>query len=75
VEAMIEVGGATVVEHHLQKNPLTGGWRLAFDVLPEEQGILEEALPDRMKKPLELRALLRLKDEVLTETWSYVVHP
>jgi glucans biosynthesis protein len=75
VEAMIEVGGATVVEHHLQKNPLTGGWRLAFDVLPEEQGMLKEALPDRMKNPLELRALLRMGDEVLTETWSYVVHP
>jgi glucans biosynthesis protein len=75
VTAGIEVGGGKVVEQHIVQNPATGGWRLSFDVLPSDQGVLQGALPDRMKKPLELRALLRLNDEILTETWSYVVFP
>ena len=52
-----------------------GGWRLAFEVLPEKTNPLDEMLPDKMKKPLELRALLRQGDEILTETWSYAVFP
>jgi glucans biosynthesis protein len=75
IEAMISVGGGKVTEHHLQKNAFTGGWRLVFEVLPEKTGPLDQMLPDKMKSPLELRALLRQGEKILTETWSYVVFP
>ena len=39
------------------------GWRLVFDVEPDG------------KKPVDLRAFLRLRDEVLTETWTQVLRP
>jgi glucans biosynthesis protein len=61
VEADISAGGGKVLEQHIERNKYTGGWRLAFPVM--------RTVTD---KPLELRAFLRLKDEVLTETWSYV---
>ena len=75
IEAMVSVGGGKVTEQHLEKNAYTGGWRLSFEVLPDKAGALGQILPEKMKKPLELRALLRQGDEVLTETWSYVVFP
>ena len=75
VEAMVSVGGGKVTEQHLEKNAYTGGWRLSFEVLPDKAGALGQILPEKMKKPLEMRALLRQGDEVLTETWSYVVFP
>jgi glucans biosynthesis protein len=75
VEALVSVGGGKVIEQHLEKNAVSGGWRLSFEVLPDQTGPLDQVLPDKMKKPLELRALLRQGNEVLTETWSYVVYP
>lgn len=52
-----------VLDQHLLKNPVTGGWRLTFQV--------------RAKKPvpLELRAFLAMEKAALTETWSYAVLP
>ena len=45
------------------KNPVTGGWRLIFEMKP------------RQSDPIEARAFLKLEDKVLTETWSYVIEP
>lgn len=61
LEADLSADGGKIVEQHIRKNPFTGGWRLVFRVQRTESG-----------RPLELRAFLREKDEILTETWSYV---
>jgi glucans biosynthesis protein len=52
-----------IIDQHLIKNPVTGGWRLSFQA--------------RVKKPepLELRAFLAMDKAALTETWSYAVLP
>jgi glucans biosynthesis protein len=59
------VGGdakGKLVDQHVVKNPLTGGWRLTFQVKPEDP-------------PFDLRAFLDRGGETLTETWSDVVLP
>lgn len=68
VRGVITVGsgseiGEELVEQHVTKNPVTGGWRLGFQVRPKDA------------KPLELRAFLQKGTEALTETWSYTLHP
>ena len=55
--------GDELVEQHVVKNPVTGGWRLGFQVKPKN------------KDPLNLRAFLQKGDDVLTETWSYTLLP
>jgi glucans biosynthesis protein len=70
VKASISVGGGELVEHHLEKNSVTGGWRLVFQVY-RKGGTLPRVIPGT-EQPLELRAFLRQGDKVLTETWSYV---
>ncbi len=45
-----------VIDH---KNLVTGGWRAFFELVPDKNN------------PADLRAFLKLKDNVLTETWSY----
>jgi glucans biosynthesis protein len=71
LEAEIGVGAnATLVEHQLAKNPYTGGWRLVFQIQPEAG-----ALNLVHKDLIELRAFLRYKGAVVTETWSYGVQP
>jgi len=52
-----------LMNQHVVKNPVTGGWRLVFQVQLEEDSASE------------LRAFLDLGGETLTETWSYVVLP
>jgi len=53
--------GATLFDEHVYKNPITGGWRLTFQIKPKDD------------RPVELRAYLaRPGGDVLTETWSYV---
>jgi len=66
IRAVVTVGSggdddSQVVEQHVVKNEVTGGWRLVFHVHPASDD------------PLELRAFLQLKDETLTETWTYVM--
>lgn len=52
-----------ILEQQVIRNPVTGGWRLVFQVgLPDDDSV-------------ELRAFLRHGDEVLTETWSYLLMP
>ncbi len=52
-----------LLEQQVQKNPITGGWRLVCQVRPTGD------------RPLELRGFLQQKDQALTETWTYVVEP
>ena len=68
VRGVINVGARTeigeeLVEQHVVKNPITGGWRLGFQVRPKSG------------EPLELRAFLQKGDEALTETWSAALRP
>lgn len=70
VEAEIGVGGGEVIEQHIEKNSVSDGWRLVFQVKKKE-GPLDRVTGGN-EEPLELRAFLRQEDEVLTETWSYV---
>jgi periplasmic glucans biosynthesis protein len=60
------VGGEAageVLDQQVVKNPVSGAWRLSFQVRPAK------------KEPLELRAFLDEGGVTLTETWSYVVMP
>ena len=60
------VGGeesAEIADQQVVKNPVTGGWRLSFDVKPQKKGTIE------------LRAFLDQGGQPLTETWSYLVEP
>ncbi len=54
---------AELLDQQVVKNPVTGGWRLAFQVRPKRN------------EPVELRAFLMLGERVLTETWSYLLVP
>jgi glucans biosynthesis protein len=64
VKAVITVGqDGQLVQQGAFKNPVTGGWRLAFQVKPPKD------------KSLELRAFLQHDKDALTETWSYQLAP
>jgi len=70
LEAVIDVGAeARLLDQQVRKNDVTGGWRLVFQVKPEENPTLaEKIMPD--KKPIaEMRAFLRRGTNILTETW------
>ena len=53
-----------LIESRIQRNDVTGGWRLRLRVKRIDE-----------RKPIELRAFLRAGSDVLTTTWSYVVPP
>ena len=60
IKPVINVGQDGQLAHQsILKNPVTGTWRLAFQVKPPKG------------KPLELRAFLQHEKNVLSETWSY----
>jgi glucans biosynthesis protein len=62
VEGIVTVSQeGKVIQQSVQKNPVTGGWRLAFQVIAPKG------------KPLEMRAFLQNGKSTLTETWSYVL--
>jgi periplasmic glucans biosynthesis protein len=63
VSLAAEADAAELLHQHVVKNPVTGGWRLTFEVKPKR------------KEPLELRAFLDKGGDTLTETWSYVLLP
>ena len=46
-----------------REEPATNGWRLTFQVRPKQ------------REPIELRAYLDQGNTVLSETWSYALHP
>ncbi len=62
VQSILDVGhggrGAELLEQQLIANPVTGGFRLVFQLRPIQD------------EPVDLRAYLRLGSEVLTETWA-----
>jgi glucans biosynthesis protein len=65
VEAVFTVdGNAELVESNTYRNEVTGGWRATLRVRRLDE-----------KKPVELRAFLRLANATLSETWSYVIPP
>ncbi len=54
---------AELLDQHVVKNVVTGGWRLTFQVRPKQKNVIE------------LRAFLDKGGEALTETWSYSLAP
>jgi glucans biosynthesis protein len=70
VQGVVSVAGGPeaqarveILEQHIVRNPVTGGWRLVFQLRPQDDD------------PVELRAFLRHGEDVLTETWSYLLVP
>lgn len=63
VDTEAEPKPAEVLEQQVIYNPVTHGRRLVFQVKPPDDG------------PVELRAFLRHGDDVITETWSYLMLP
>jgi len=64
VQAVVSVTGGRVVEQHVEQNSFAEGVRASFEVAPETTA-----------RDVELRAFLKSKDDVLTETWSYLWQP
>jgi glucans biosynthesis protein len=62
--AVVTAGsGARLSDEHVYKNPVTGGWRVSFQMKPKDA------------TPVELRAYLERGGDVLSETWSSVWLP
>jgi glucans biosynthesis protein len=59
VEAVVSGSTGQIQSVVVHKNPHTHGWRLSFELLPQDDA------------PSELRCFLKLGNDVLTETWSY----
>ncbi|GIW42330.1 MAG: glucans biosynthesis protein G [Candidatus Binatia bacterium] len=63
LEGVLTLGDPSrFVEQQVIPNPVSGGWRLVFQVR-------------RPSQPLEMRAFLRKGRDALTETWSYLLEP
>jgi glucans biosynthesis protein len=74
-EGVVTVGsGAKFMEQQVYKNRFTGGWRLVFQILLDDALSTDKDRP-KIKDTVELRAFLKLGDNVLTETWSYAYEP
>lgn len=63
VSAQVSVSVGKLLDAQLHPIASTRTWRLVADVEPDG------------KKPIEMRAFLRLYDEALTETWTYRWRP
>ncbi len=63
VSAGPEEGAAELLGQNVVKNPVTGDWRLTFQVRPLRN------------QPIELRAFLDKGGHALTETWTYTLMP
>ncbi|MGE5523910.1 MAG: glucan biosynthesis protein G [Rhodospirillaceae bacterium] len=65
IESVVTIdGNGEVVENNTYPNEVTGGWRMALRIRRVDE-----------KKPVELRAYLRLNKETISETWSYIIPP
>lgn len=73
LDANVWVGaGGKLLSKRVQRNDLTGSWRLVFEVEPDATSPLAMLLPD--KRPMtEMRASLHHGMTPLTETWTYAV--
>lgn len=71
VEAIVNIGsGARLLEQQVFKNDVTGGWRLVLHVQPENDPTLTEKIMPERRPLVEMRAFLRHKDSILSETWT-----
>jgi glucans biosynthesis protein len=59
VEAMVSASTGEIHNTVVQRNPFTNGWRLSFELDPQEA------------RSVELRCYLKSGTDTLTETWSY----
>jgi glucans biosynthesis protein len=57
-------GNVEVLRRHTYRNDATGGWRMALELRRVDSG-----------KPAELRAFLRMDNNPVSETWSYILPP
>jgi glucans biosynthesis protein len=65
VDVALWVGpNGELLEKHMRRNEITGGWRVVVRFRQLDAG-----------KPVELRAHLSHGKEVLSETWSYILPP
>lgn len=68
-----------LVDKQLEKNTVTGGWRLTLTLTPPQGGVLDSLLAAREGPPLlPISAHLKKGEnlaEVLTETWRYNLIP
>ncbi|CAN5906290.1 glucan biosynthesis protein G [soil metagenome] len=62
VEAVVSTSSGKILRQRAERSP-TGTWRLFTEIEPDG------------RKPVDLRAFLRLRGEALTETWSYLLRP
>ncbi|HWP66965.1 MAG TPA: glucan biosynthesis protein G [Candidatus Limnocylindria bacterium] len=68
LEGVVTIGSGTeaqgrLLEQQVLKNPVTGGWRLVFQMQPAGD------------EPIDIRAFLRKGTDALTETWTYLLQP
>jgi glucans biosynthesis protein len=64
VQAVVSISGGSILEQHVERNSFAEGVRASFEVATEPNA-----------RDVELRAFLKSKDDVLTETWSYLWQP
>ncbi|HWO10983.1 MAG TPA: glucan biosynthesis protein, partial [Polyangiaceae bacterium] len=64
VEAVVTLNGGRILEQHVERNAFADGIRASFEVAAEPNS-----------RDVELRAFLKTKSDVLTETWSYLWQP
>jgi periplasmic glucans biosynthesis protein len=64
VQAVLSSAGGRILEQHVEQNSFAEGIRASFEVTPEANA-----------RDVELRAFLKSKNDVLTETWSYLWQP
>ncbi len=73
LDANVWVGeGGTLLEKRVYKNPVTGSWRLVFEIEPDATSALSMVLPDE-RPNIEMRASLQHGVTPLTETWTYAI--
>lgn len=56
--------GGKLLDQRLQRNEVTGGWRLSLTVRRDDEA-----------RPLEMRAILREGERTLSETWAFALPP
>jgi glucans biosynthesis protein len=64
VQAVLSITGGRILEQHVEHNTFAEGVRASFEVAAEPNA-----------RDVELRAFLKSKNDVLTETWSYLWQP
>lgn len=66
--------GYSLAGKQLFKNPVTGGWRLVFDIQFDKEGLLKDVVPAR-RPAVGLRVFLTKDAQRMTETWDYAFLP